>query len=91
MNRHMLSGVFLKFLATSLLNKILSPVVPDIIGSFRVCLTAAGFLAFVFFITYTVVSILAWACARTACGQGATASGTLGIPRRLCATAMGIR
>jgi fucose permease len=44
--------VFLTFFVISLLTNILGPVVPDIIGSFHVSLTAAGFLAFAFFIAY---------------------------------------
>src|SRR4029077_9101647 len=49
--------VFLTFFVISLLTNILGPVVPDIIGSFHVSLTAAGFLAFAFFIAYGVMSI----------------------------------
>ena len=41
----------------SLLTNILGPIVPDIISSFHVSLTAAGFLAFAFFIAYGVMSI----------------------------------
>src|SRR5260370_29607254 len=36
---------------------MLGSIVPDIISSFRVSLTAAGFLAFAFFIAYGVMSI----------------------------------
>ncbi len=56
-NRYMVSMVFLTFFVISLLTNILGPIVPDIIGSFHVSLTAAGFLAFAFFIAYGVVSI----------------------------------
>jgi len=49
--------VFLTFFVMSLLTNILGPIVPDIISSFHVSLTAAGFLAFAFFIAYGVMSI----------------------------------
>src|ERR1700693_4670570 len=49
--------VFLTFFVISLLTNILGPIVPDIITSFHVSLTAAGFLAFAFFIAYGVMSI----------------------------------
>src|SRR3984885_4287477 len=49
--------VFLTFFLISLLTNIFGPIVPDIISSFRVSLTAAGFLAFAFFIAYGVMSI----------------------------------
>jgi len=49
--------VFLTFFVISLLTNILGPIVPDIINSFHVSLTAAGFLAFAFFIAYGVMSI----------------------------------
>jgi len=51
------SLVFLTFFVISLLTNILGPIVPDIISSFHVSLTAAGFLAFAFFIAYGVMSI----------------------------------
>ncbi|HEY8715335.1 MAG TPA: MFS transporter [Candidatus Acidoferrum sp.] len=56
-SRHAVALVFLTFFVISLLTNILGPIVPDIIGSFRVSLTAAGFLAFAFFIAYGVMSI----------------------------------
>src|SRR2546427_11704617 len=56
-NRYMVGLVFLTFLVISLLTNILGPIVPDIISSFHVSLTAAGFLAFAFFIGYGVMSI----------------------------------
>ncbi len=56
-NRHMVGLVFLTFFVMSLLTNILGPIVPDIISSFHVSLTAAGFLAFAFFIAYGVMSI----------------------------------
>src|SRR5260221_14774639 len=56
-SRYTVILVFLTFFVISLLTNILGPVVPDIIGSFHVSLTAAGFLAFAFFIAYGVMSI----------------------------------
>jgi len=56
-NRYMVVLVFLTFFVISLLTNIIGPIVPDIIGSFHVTLTAAGFLAFAFFIAYGVMSI----------------------------------
>src|SRR5271169_2359084 len=56
-SRYMVSLVFLTFFVISLLTNIIGPLVPDIISSFHVSLTAAGFLAFAFFIAYGVVSI----------------------------------
>ncbi len=56
-NRYMVVLVFLMFFVMSLLTNILGPIVPDIISSFHVSLTAAGFLAFAFFIAYGVMSI----------------------------------
>jgi fucose permease len=45
------------FFVISLLTNIVGPLVPDIINSFQVSLTAAAFLAFSFFIAYAVMSI----------------------------------
>jgi FHS family L-fucose permease-like MFS transporter len=56
-SRYMVSMVFLTFFVISLLTNILGPIVPDIVSSFHVNLTAAGFLAFAFFIAYGVMSI----------------------------------
>jgi fucose permease len=56
-NRYMVSLVFLTFFVMSVLTNILGPLVPDIINSFKVSLTAAAFLAFCFFIAYGVMSI----------------------------------
>ena len=56
-NRYLVLLVLLTFFAISLLTNILGPIVPDIITSFHVSLTAAGFLAFAFFIAYGVMSI----------------------------------
>ncbi len=53
----MIVVVFLVFFVMSLLTNILGPILPDIISSFHVSLTAAGFLAFAFFIAYGVMSI----------------------------------
>jgi len=56
-NRTMVGLVFLTFFVMSLLTNILGPIVPDIISSFGVSLTAAAFLPFSFFIAYGVMSI----------------------------------
>lgn len=56
-NRYMVGLVFLVFFVMSLLTNILGPIVPDIISSFRVSLTAAALLPFSFFIAYGVMSI----------------------------------
>ena len=56
-NRYMVVLVFISFFVMSLLTNILGPIVPDIIQSFHLSLTAAGFLAFAFFIAYGVMSI----------------------------------
>src|SRR6266478_5422269 len=56
-SRYTVSLVFLTFFVISLLTNILGPIVPDIITSFHVSLTAAGFLAFAFFIAYGVMYI----------------------------------
>src|ERR1700730_16665425 len=56
-NRYMVGLGFLTFFVISLLTNILGPIVPDIISNFHVTLTAAGFLAFAFFIAYGVMSI----------------------------------
>jgi FHS family L-fucose permease-like MFS transporter len=56
-SKYMASLVFLTFFVMSLLTNILGPIVPDIISSFHVSLTAAGFLAFAFFIAYGVMSV----------------------------------
>ncbi len=49
--------IFLIFFVISFLTNILGPLVPDIIDSFRLSLTLAGFLPFSFFIAYGVMSI----------------------------------
>ena len=56
-NRYMLALVMVTFFVISLLTNIVGPLVPDIINSFHVSLTAAAFLAFSFFIAYAVMSI----------------------------------
>jgi MFS transporter, FHS family, L-fucose permease len=56
-NRYMVALVFLTFFVMSLLTNILGPIVPDIISSFGVSLTAAALLPFSFFIAYGVMSI----------------------------------
>jgi FHS family L-fucose permease-like MFS transporter len=56
-NRYMVGIVLLTFFVISLVTNILGPIVPDIISSFHVSLTATGFLAFAFFIAYGVKSI----------------------------------
>jgi fucose permease len=56
--RPYLVGVVLAiFFVIALLTNILGPIIPDIIRSFRLSLTAAGFLPFAFFIAYGVASI----------------------------------
>ncbi len=53
-----LVGVVLAiFFVIALLTNILGPIIPDIIRSFHLSLTAAGFLPFAFFIAYGVASI----------------------------------
>ena len=56
-NRTMVGIVFLTFFVMSLLTNILGPLVPDIISSFKVSLSAAALLPFSFFIAYGVMSI----------------------------------
>jgi FHS family L-fucose permease-like MFS transporter len=56
-DHYMVALVFLTFFVMSLLTNILGPIVPDIISSFKVSLSAAAFLAFSFFIAYGVMSI----------------------------------
>jgi MFS transporter, FHS family, L-fucose permease len=55
--RYMVNLVFLVFFVMSFLTNILGPIVPDIISSFKVSLTAAALLPFAFFIAYGVMSI----------------------------------
>lgn len=53
----MVALVLVTFFVISLLTNVVGPLVPDIISSFHVTLTAAAFLAFSFFIAYAVMSI----------------------------------
>ena len=56
-NRLIVALVFLIFFVISFLTNILGPLVPDIINSFSLSLTLAGFLPFSFFVAYGVMSI----------------------------------
>jgi fucose permease len=56
-NRLIVALIFLIFFVISFLTNILGPLVPDIINSFSLSLTLAGFLPFSFFIAYGVMSI----------------------------------
>jgi MFS transporter, FHS family, L-fucose permease len=56
-SRAIVSLVFLIFFVISFLTNILGPLVPDIISSFSLSLTLAGFLPFSFFVAYGVMSI----------------------------------
>lgn len=56
-NRYMVALVFAIFFVMSLSTNILGPLVPDIINSFGVSLSAAALLPFSFFIAYGVISI----------------------------------
>ncbi len=53
--------IFLIFFVISFLTNILGPLIPDIIDSFILSLTLAGFLPFSFFVAYGVMSIPAGA------------------------------
>ena len=53
--------IFLIFFVISFLTNILGPLIPDIIDSFVLSLTLAGFLPFSFFVAYGVMSIPAGA------------------------------
>ncbi|MGH9617112.1 MAG: MFS transporter, partial [Acidobacteriaceae bacterium] len=54
---YMVVMVFAVFFIMSFVTNILGPIVPDIISSFDLSLTAAAFLPFSFFIAYGVLSI----------------------------------
>ena len=54
---YMVGLVLLIFFVISFLTNILGPLVPDIINSFVLSLTLAGFLPFSFFVAYGVASI----------------------------------
>jgi MFS transporter, FHS family, L-fucose permease len=56
-SRAIVGLVFLIFFVISFLTNILGPLVPDIIASFSLSLTLAGFLPFSFFVAYGVLSI----------------------------------
>ncbi len=56
-NRFVVALVFLIFFVISFLTNILGPLIPDIITSFSLSLTLAGFLPFSFFVAYGVMSI----------------------------------
>jgi MFS transporter, FHS family, L-fucose permease len=49
--------IFLIFFVISLLTNILGPIIPEVITSFHLSLTAAAFLPFAFFVAYGVMSI----------------------------------
>ena len=49
--------IFLIFFVISFITNILGPIIPDIIKSFNLSLTLAGFLPFAFFIAYGFMSI----------------------------------
>jgi MFS transporter, FHS family, L-fucose permease len=53
----MVGLLFLIFFVMSLLTNVLAPIIPDILQTFRLSLTAAGFLPFSFFVAYGVMSI----------------------------------
>jgi len=56
-NLFIVALIFLVFFVISFLTNILGPLVPDIINSFSLSLTLAGFLPFAFFVAYGVMSI----------------------------------
>ncbi|GAA0880856.1 sugar MFS transporter [Algoriphagus jejuensis] len=49
--------IFLVFFVISLMSNILGPIIPDIIDSFSLSLSLAGFLPFSFFVAYGVMSL----------------------------------
>jgi fucose permease len=49
--------IFLIFFVISLMSNILGPIIPDIISSFSLSLSLAGFLPFSFFVAYGVMSL----------------------------------
>ena len=55
--RYLVFVVLAIFFVIALLTNILGPIIPDIIRSFHLSMTAAGFLPFAFFIAYGVASI----------------------------------
>ena len=56
-SRYMVALVLTTFFVISFLTNILGPIIPDIIKSFHVSLTATALLPFSFFIAYGVLSI----------------------------------
>jgi len=56
-NAYLVGLVLLIFFAVSLLTNVLGAIIPDIIESFGLTLTAASLLPFSFFIAYGVISI----------------------------------
>lgn len=56
-NYYIVGLILLIFFVISFLTNILGPLIPDIIDSFNLSLTLAGFLPFSFFIAYGVMSI----------------------------------
>jgi len=56
-NPYLVGLVLLIFFAVSLLTNVLGAIIPDIIESFGLTLTAAALLPFAFFIAYGVISI----------------------------------
>ncbi len=56
-NYFIVALILLIFFVISFLTNILGPLIPDIIDSFKLSLTLAGFLPFSFFIAYGVMSI----------------------------------
>jgi len=56
-SRAMVALVLLIFFVISLLTNIIGPIIPDVIESFHISLTAAALLPFAFFIGYGVMSI----------------------------------
>ena len=56
-SKYIVGLVFATFFVMSFLTNILGPIIPDIIQSFHVSLTAAALLPFSFFIAYGVLSV----------------------------------
>jgi fucose permease len=56
-NRVIVIFVFVAFFVISFLTNILGPLIPDIIESFHLSISLAGFLPFSFFIAYAVMSL----------------------------------
>jgi MFS transporter, FHS family, L-fucose permease len=56
-SRYLVGRILLIFFVTSLLTNVLGAIIPDIIESFGLSLTAAALLPFAFFIAYGVISI----------------------------------